>query len=103
VEIVRYAETWSRKIEVSFTIELWREAVKMPHSDPVVIVAVRSDGSVESVTFSKSSGVPAIDEAILRVVDSQKPYHAFPPELSRDYDVIEIRRNWHFDITVRLY
>jgi outer membrane biosynthesis protein TonB len=58
---------------------------------------------VESVSFSKSSGVPAIDEAIRRVVDSQRPYPAFPPELARDYDVIEIRRNWSFDVAIRLY
>ena len=102
-EIVRYAETWSRKIELSFTFDMWREVVNRPHTDPVVIVAVRSDGSLESVTFAKSTGVPAIDEAIRRIVDSQKPYLPFPPELARDYDVIEIRRNWHFDVAVRLY
>jgi TonB family protein len=88
---------------MSFTPDIWREAVSKPHADPVVIVAVRSDGSVESVSFSKSSGVPAIDEAIRRVVDSQRPYPAFPPELARDYDVIEIRRNWSFDVAIRLY
>jgi outer membrane biosynthesis protein TonB len=44
-----------------------------------VTVAIRSDGSVESVTFVLSSGVPAIDDAIRRIVDSQKPYQAFPP------------------------
>ena len=102
-EIVRYAEAWSRRIESSFTIEMWREAVKSAYTDPVVIVGVRSDGSVESVTFAKSSGVPAIDEAIRRVVDSQKPYQPFSPELARDYDVIEIRRNWSFDVAIRLY
>jgi TonB family protein len=68
-----------------------------------VIVAVRSDGSVESVTFERSSGVPALDEAIRRIVDTQKPFAAFPPELARDYDVVEIRRSWHFDNAVRLY
>ena len=98
-----YGEAWSRKIESSFTLEMWREAVKQGYTDPVVIVAVRSDGSVESVTFARSSGVPALDEAIRRIVDSQKPYPAFPSELARDYDVIEIRRNWHFDVAVRLY
>jgi TonB family protein len=102
-EIVLYGETWSRKIERSITLDLWREAAKQPHTDPIVIVAVRKDGSVESVTFTRSSGVPAIDEAIRRIVDSQKPYPAFPPVLARDYDVIEIRRNWHFDVAVRLY
>lgn len=102
-EIVGYAETWSRKIERNFTLDLWREAVKQSHADPVVLVAVRSDGSIENMSFERSSGVPAIDDAVRRIVDGQRPYPAFPPELSRDYDVIEIRRSWHFDTAVRLY
>ena len=102
-EIIQYAEAWSRKIELNMTFDMVREVVKQPHTDPVVTVAIRSNGSVESVTFVKSSGVPEIDEAIRRVVDSQTPYRAFPPALARDYDVIEIRRNWHFDIAIRMY
>ncbi len=69
----------------------------------MVTVAMRSDGSVESVKFVLSSGVPALDEAIRRVVERQKPYQAFPPDLVRDYDVLEIRRTWHFDTAIRLY
>jgi outer membrane biosynthesis protein TonB len=68
-----------------------------------VTVAVRSDGSVESVSFVLSSGVPAIDEAIRRIVHSQVPYQAFPPALAREFDVIEIRRTWYFDTAIRLY
>jgi TonB family protein len=79
-----------------------RDAAKQPHRDPVVIVAIRSDGSVESVSFEVSSGVPAMDEAIRRVVQSQLPYGAFAPSLAREYDVIEIRRTWHFDVAIRL-
>jgi TonB family protein len=85
------------------TIDTVREAAKQPHSDPLVTVAIRSDGSVESVTIVQSSGVAAIDEAIRRIVDSQKPYRAFPPALASEYDVIEIRRTWYFDMAVRLY
>jgi TonB family protein len=66
-------------------------------------VALRSDGSVESVTFVTSSGVAEIDEAIRRIVQSQAPYPAFPPGLAREYDVVEIRRSWHFDMAVRLF
>jgi hypothetical protein len=46
--------------------------------------------------------VAAIDEAIRRVVDSQRPYQAFPPGLAREWDVIMIRRTWHFDTAIRL-
>jgi len=55
------------------------------------------------VTFDISSGVTEIDETIRRIVQSQVPYQAFPPGLARDFDVIEIRRTWYFDVAVRLY
>ena len=102
-ELILYAEAWSRKIQVNMTFNMVRDAAKQPHTDPVVTVAVRSDGSVESVTFVQSSGVAALDEAIRRVVQSQTPYAAFPPALAREFDVIEIRRTWYFDVAIRLY
>ncbi|HUH92129.1 MAG TPA: TonB C-terminal domain-containing protein [Casimicrobiaceae bacterium] len=102
-EIILYAEAWERKIELNMTFDMISEALKQPHTDPMVTVAIRSDGSVESVTFVASSGVAAIDNAIRFIIDSQKPYRAFPPNLSREWDVLEIRRTWHFDMAIRLY
>ena len=102
-ELVRYAVVWARKIEMNMTFDAVRDAAKQPHRNPVVIVAVRSDGSVESVSFEVSSGVPALDEAIRRVVASQLPYERFPPGLASEYDVVEIRRTWQFDVSIRLY
>jgi outer membrane biosynthesis protein TonB len=58
---------------------------------------------VESVVVHQSSGVAAIDAAIPRIVRSQANYPAFPPALSSEFDVIEIRRTWHFDVAIRLY
>jgi TonB family protein len=98
-----WAEAWARKIQLNMTFDMVREAAKQPHTDPLVTVAIRSDGSVESVNFVLSSGVAALDEAIRRVVDSQKPYPVFPPNLAREWDVIEIRRTWYFDTAIRLY
>ena len=102
-ELILYAEAWARKIQLNMTFDMVREAAKRPHNDPLVTVAIRSDGSVESVTFVTSSGVPEIDESIRRIVQSQLPYQAFPPRLAREFDVIEIRRTWHFDMAIRLY
>jgi TonB family protein len=101
-ELVLYAQSWARKIQLNQTFELVREAAGRPHVDPLVTVAVRSDGSIESVSFVRSSGVAELDEAIRRVVQSQLPYQPFPPALAREYDVIEIRRSWHFDMAIRL-
>jgi hypothetical protein len=36
-------------------------------------------------------------------VQSHAPYPPFPQALARDFDVIEIRRTWHFDMAIRLY
>jgi TonB family protein len=79
-----------------------RDVIKQAHNSPAVTIAVRSDGTVEKVSFVTSSGVPAIDEAIRKIIASQAPYGAFPPSLARQYDVIEVRRTWVFDIAVRL-
>lgn len=102
-ELVQYAEAWARKIQFNTSFETVRELVKRPHTHPMVTAAIRSDGSVESVTFVLSSNVPEIDDAIRRIVQSHAPYQAFPRGLAREYDVIEIRRTWHFDSAIRLY
>ena len=70
---------------MNMTFDMVREAAKQPHADPLVTVAIRSDGSVESVTFGVQRRA-GIDEAIRRIVDSQKPYQVFPPSLAREYD-----------------
>jgi len=101
-DMVLYAQAMGRKIELNRTLDMVREAVKQPHTQPVVTVAVRADGSVEKVTFETSSGVPAIDEGIRKIIASQAPYGPFPPALARQYDVVEIRRTWLFDVAVRL-
>lgn len=101
-DLVLYAQAMGRKIELNRTLDMVREAVKQPHTQPVVTVAVRADGSVEKVTFETSSGVPAIDDGIRRIIASQAPYGPFPPALARQYDVVEIRRTWLFDVAVRL-
>jgi hypothetical protein len=102
-ELILYAEAWERKIQLNMTFDIVREAAQLPHTDPLVTVAIRSDGSVESVTFVRSSGVAVLDEAIRRVVHSQAPYQVFPPGVASEYDVVEIRRTWYFDVAIRLY
>jgi TonB family protein len=102
-ELVQYAEGWAWKIESNTPLETVGEVAKRPHTDPMVTVAIRSDGSVESMTFILSSGVAEVDEAIRKIAQSHVPYRPFPPAMTRDIDVIEVRRTWHFDIGIRLY
>lgn len=101
-DLVLYADAMSRKIELNTTIDTLREVLKQPHTQPMVTIAVRADGSVEKVTFEVSSGVPALDDAIRNIITSRAPYGAFSPSLAHRYDVIEIRRTWVFDYAIHL-
>ena len=55
-------------------------------------------------TFQPEQVAAIVSLACEPPADSGLPIsHWTPPELARDYDVIEIRRSWHFDMAVRLY
>ena len=102
-ELAQYAEAWARRIQFNTPGDTVRDVAKRPHTNPMVTVAIRSDGSVESVTFAVSSGVAEVDEAIRRIVQSHTPNPRFLPGLASEYDVIEVRRTWHFDTAIRIY
>ncbi|PKO86280.1 MAG: hypothetical protein CVU18_15845, partial [Betaproteobacteria bacterium HGW-Betaproteobacteria-12] len=102
VELVLYAEAWMRRIQLNTPVDTVRHVASRRHTAPMVTVAVRSDGYVESVTIVVSSGVAEVDEAIRRIVTNNVPYPPFPAALSRQYEVLEIRRTWHFDNTLHL-
>ncbi|OWW21070.1 hypothetical protein AYR66_17905 [Noviherbaspirillum denitrificans] len=102
VGVMMYVDGWRLKIERNGSIMYPRAAAELAHRDPVVTVAVRSDGSVENVVIHQSSGRPELDEAVYRIVRMNARYSAFPPELARRFDVIEIRRVWNFDERLRI-
>ena len=98
-----YAEAWRQKIELNATLDLLKGVPPGSYENPVVTVALRSDGSVEGVTVQRSSGVGQVDEAVRRLVELHAPYARFSPGMAQDYDVLEIRRVWTFDAAVRLF
>jgi TonB family protein len=79
-----------------------REVFKRPHNPPLVTMALRADGTVESVVIVTSSGVPEVDAMVRRVIESVVPFAPFSPLLAREFDVVEIRRTWTFDTALRL-
>lgn len=99
-----YAESWKQRVESNAAFDVLRAAKSIgPYQNPTVTVAMRSDGSVESVTINQSSGVPEVDAAVRRIILLLAPFPTFPRDLALDYDVIEIRRIWTFDTAVRLF
>jgi membrane protein involved in colicin uptake len=98
-----YAEKWRQKVEVNAAFDQLKQAKTGPYENPVVTVALRSDGSVESVTINRSSGLPDVDNAVRRIVMLLSPYDPFPGDLAMDVDVLEIRRVWSMDTALRLF
>lgn len=90
-----YIDGFRQKIERNGTLNGGQLGDRV-RIDPVVSVALRSDGSVEDVMIVRSSGHAEVDAAVRRIVRLNERYAAFPPNVAALYDVIEIRRIWTF-------
>jgi TonB family protein len=97
-----YVESWRWKIERNGSLNYPSGARTRAAENPVVTVAIRRDGSVEDVHIHRSSGQRDLDERVRRIVQLNAPFSAFPPDMARAYDVIEIRRVWIFADKLRI-
>ncbi len=61
----------------------------------VISVAVRRDGSVEQSRIIRSSGIPLLDSAALRIVDLAEPFPPLPAT-DEDVDILHVTRTWNF-------
>jgi protein TonB len=51
---------------------------------------------VDSIEINRSSGFKLLDQAAIRIVELAAPFAAFPPDLSKDTDILAITRTWSF-------
>ncbi len=97
-----YIDSWRQKIERNGSLNYAQSSRERARGDMVVNIAIRSDGSVENITIVRSSGRRELDDAVRRIVKLNARYSAFPPNLARQYDVVEIRRIWAFEDSLRI-
>ena len=102
VSLRMYVDGWRWKIERGGSLNYRPSAALRARDNPIVTVSIRSDGSLEEVRIHRSSGVRELDQAVRRISELNAPYAKFPPDLARQYDVIEIRRVWFFDDTLKI-
>ncbi len=102
VDLNLYIRIWRQKIENNGRLNYAQSSKDRMHTDPVVTVSVRSDGSVENIIILRSSGRRDIDEAVRRIVNVNAPYAAFPPSMARRFDAIDIRQIWLFGDTLQI-
>lgn len=97
-----YVDSVRQKLERNAVLGGARLALRDVRIDPLVSLALRSDGSIDDVTIVRSSGQPDMDEAVRRFVRLNARYSAFPPNVAARFDVIEIRRIWRFTDGLKL-
>ncbi|WP_263768392.1 energy transducer TonB [Propionivibrio soli] len=98
----QYVEDWRIKIEKVGTLN-YPEAAKGKLSGSLMLsVRIKSDGSVDRVEINRSSGHRILDDAARRIVHMAGPYAAFPKDIRRDTDILEITRTWTFTTSNRL-
>jgi protein TonB len=99
-----YLEAWREKVERVGNLNYPDEARrKKLYGDLILHVSVRADGSLEKVRVVRSSGLPVLDDAAVRIVRLASPYAPFPPEIAKDTDVLDITRTWQFTSSNRLF
>lgn len=61
-------------------------------------VSINSDGTLNSVQVTGSSGYSLLDQAAKQIVYLAAPFNEFEAEMLEEYDVLEIIRTWQFRI-----
>ena len=61
-----------------------------------MLVILSYDGTLNEVRILESSGHRVLDNAALRIVRLAAPYQAFPVDMRKQYDQLEIIRTWKF-------
>ena len=98
----QYVEDWRQKIERVGNLNYPESARGRIYGSLVITVAIRSDGSLESVEINRPSPFKVLDDAARRIVRLAAPFAPFTPAMKRDTDILEITRTWSFTSADRL-
>lgn len=95
-----YMQAWVAKIERIGNLNFPDEARRRNLSGSLVLtVAVRQDGSVESVDVLRSSGQAILDQAAIRIVRLAAPFAPLPGDIAEEAEVLHITRTWEFSLS----
>jgi periplasmic protein TonB len=98
----QYVEDWRQKVERIGNLNYPDAAKGRLYGSLVLVVMIRSDGSLQGVELQRSSGHKVLDNAARRIVEMAAPYSPFPDSIRRDTDIVEIVRTWTFTTSDRI-
>lgn len=92
-----YLDSWRQRIERVGTANFPDEARRRGVFGTVMVtVAIRADGTVESIEIDRSSGSRILDVSVEKIVQLAGPFKPFSAELRKEADILHITRNWAF-------
>ena len=95
--IAAYLDGWKRRIERVGTLNFPNEARRRQLSgNPVVEVAIRANGTLETVLVRRTSGHPELDNAAVGIVRLAAPFEPFPSALRERFPVLRFAYEWQF-------
>lgn len=93
----QYLDDWRRKIERIGNIHYPEEAKRNHlYGELRLAVILLPNGYVDDIEILHSSGARILDDAAMRIVRLAEPFQAFPSELKKEVDKLEIIRTWRF-------
>lgn len=92
-----YMDDWVAKVERVGNLNYPEQARRRGISGDLILdVALRADGTVQSISLLRSSGHKFLDDAAIRIVELAAPFAPFPEEIRKDTDILHISRTWQF-------
>ncbi len=93
----QYIEDWRIKVERIGNLNYPSQARQQKIFGKLQLtVSIRSNGTLESVEVTKSSGQRILDAAAVRIVKLSAPFAPFPDDIRKDTDILSIVRTWSF-------
>lgn len=92
-----YLEGWQKKVEkvgnAPYPKELREKGVT---GSLLLSVDIMADGSLANIEIKRSSEHHALNEAAKRIVTQAAPFAPLPPEILKDFDILNITTTWRF-------
>jgi len=98
-----YVEAWRQKVERIGNLNYPDAARGRIYGSLRMTVAIKADGTVDTIQVDRPSGHDLLDRAAEKIVHLSAPFAQFPPNIRRDTDILVITRTWTFARGDRLY
>ena len=96
-DLAAYLAAWKTKVEKIGTEFYNRESTGLQFiGSPTIKVAIRSNGDLEEIIVSRSSGNKKTDQAALSVLRRAAPYDPIPAHLRAEYDILRFEYKFEF-------